>query len=373
MQHLDARDLEIQALRERLSRLSQASLRINESLEFDTVLQGVLDAARSLTDARYGVMTLHGDGGEVETFLASGMSPEQASAVWNLPVASGVYQRLGCIPGTVRHPDLSELLSEMGVPGVRFPLSAGMVYSFLASPLLHRDQRLGNIYLASKLSRPEFTQEDEETLVMFASQAALVIANSRRYRDEQRARDDLETLINTSPVGVVVFDARTGVLKSSNREARRIAESLCNPDQAPEDLLGVITMRRTDGREVSLREFPIAGLLSIAETVRAEEIVLGVPDGRSVTVLLNATPIPSDGGVRGVRGGHRSGHGRRGGTGASAGRFSGHGEPRTEGTTHLHQGFCGQLERVPGFLGQGGGAPVYPHHRVSVRPDEGPN
>ena len=36
---------------------------------------------------------------------------------------------------------------------------------------------------------------------MFASQAAMVIANARRYRDERRARDDLETLINTSPVG----------------------------------------------------------------------------------------------------------------------------------------------------------------------------
>ena len=34
---------------------------------------------------------------------------------------------------------------------------------------------------------------------MFASQAALVIANAHWYRDEQRARADLETLIHTSP------------------------------------------------------------------------------------------------------------------------------------------------------------------------------
>ena len=38
MQHQDARDQEIQTLRERLSRLGQASLRINESLDFDKVL-----------------------------------------------------------------------------------------------------------------------------------------------------------------------------------------------------------------------------------------------------------------------------------------------------------------------------------------------
>ena len=56
----------------------------------------------------------------------------------------------------------------------------------------------------------EFTAEDEETLVMFASQAALVIANARRHREEQRARADLETLVNTTPVGVVVLRRQDG-------------------------------------------------------------------------------------------------------------------------------------------------------------------
>ena len=42
----DQRDREIETLRERLSRLSQASLRINESLDFYAVLQGVMDGSR---------------------------------------------------------------------------------------------------------------------------------------------------------------------------------------------------------------------------------------------------------------------------------------------------------------------------------------
>ena len=40
---------------------------------------------------------------------------------------------------------------------------------------------------------------------MFANQAAAAIANARRHQDEQRARADLEALVDTSPVGVVVF------------------------------------------------------------------------------------------------------------------------------------------------------------------------
>ena len=138
----------------------------------------------------------------------------------------------------------------------------------------HQGKRMGSIYLAEKEGGQEFSQEDEDTLVMFASQAAMAIANARRHREEQLARADLETLINTSPVGVVVFDAHTGMPKSSNREARRIGDSLRNPDQRAEDLLEVLTFRRADGREFSLREFPMAELLSIGETLRAEEIVL---------------------------------------------------------------------------------------------------
>ncbi len=44
-------------LRERLSRLGEAGLRINESLKFETVLQGVLNSPCALTEARYGALT----------------------------------------------------------------------------------------------------------------------------------------------------------------------------------------------------------------------------------------------------------------------------------------------------------------------------
>ena len=54
-----------------------------------------------------------------------------------------------------------------------------------------------------------------------------------------------------------------------------------------------MTVRRADGQEFSLKEFSLAEALSRAETVRAEEIVLHVLDGRSVTALMNATPIHS--------------------------------------------------------------------------------
>ena len=79
--------------------------------------------------------------------------------------------------------------------------------------------------------------------------------------------------MNTTPVGVLVFDARTGNPVSVNREARRIVNDLCAPGGSAEQLLEVLTFRRADGREVSLEEFPLAQGLSTGEMVRAEEIV----------------------------------------------------------------------------------------------------
>ena len=283
---------EIAALRERLSRLSEASLHITEDLDLDAVLQGVLDGARSLTGARMGGITTLDDSGQLQDFITSGLTDEDHRRFVNLPGGPEFFAYLSSLPEPLRLADFSAHTTALGLPEIGPPL--GPVGSFLGAPIRLRGVRAGNLYLSDKEGGGEFTQDDEETLLMFASHAAMAIANARRHREEQRARAGLETLIDTSPVGVVVFNAVTGVPVSLNREARRIVDGLTDPGQTAEQLLEVLTFRRADGREISLREFPLAEALSAGETVRAEEIVIHVPDGRSVSVLLNATPIMSE-------------------------------------------------------------------------------
>ena len=81
----DQRDPEFRALRECLPRLSEANLRINESLDFDTVLQGVFDSALSLTAAHNGVTTLLDDEGWVQDFPPSGTTSDEAERLWLTP------------------------------------------------------------------------------------------------------------------------------------------------------------------------------------------------------------------------------------------------------------------------------------------------
>ena len=294
MKNSDELAQENEALRGRLSRLGEASLRINESLDFETVLQGVLDSARSLTGSRYGVITLLDDAGRIQDFLYSGLTPEESRQFAEFPNGMLFFERLSSIGEPLRLRDFHGYVRELGLPEFRPPMAVSSPLPFLAAALRHRGESVGAIYVGEK--EVEFTAEDEETLLMFATQAALVIANARRHRDEQRARADLETLVNTTPVGVLVFDAKTGGVTSVNREARRIVSDLCAPGGSAEQLLEVLTFRRADGREVSLEEFPLAQGLMTGETVRAEEIVLLAPDGRSVTTLVNSTPIFSENG-----------------------------------------------------------------------------
>ncbi len=282
------------ALRDRLSRLSQASLRITEDLEPSAVLQGVVDGARSLTRARTAGITALDERGQLWEFVTSGLTPEEHRLVLELPGGMDFFAYLGQRPEPLRVADFSAYIRAAGLPDVPPPL--GPVGAFLRMPIRLLGRHAGDIYLAGKERQDgeEFTQDDEETLALFAAQAALAIANALRYREERRGREYLETLVNTSPVGVVVFDAVTGAPVSFNREARRIVDGLRDPDQTAEQLLEVLTFRRADGREVSLGEFPLTRALGTGETVRAEEIVISVPDGRSVTTLINATPIISE-------------------------------------------------------------------------------
>ena len=283
---------EIEALRERVSRLSAAVLRASASLDLDTVLQEVVDSARVLTGARYGVIVTVDGTGQADEFVMSGFAPVEQDDMVAWPYGPQLFEHLRGLAAPIRVGDLPAYVRALGFSHEVMPSK-----TMVGTPLRHRDINVGNFFLGEKEGGREFTEADEEVLTLFAAQAATAIANARAHREERRARADLETLIETSPVGVVVFNGQTGEPLSFNKEARRIVDALSTPGSNPAQLLHTMTCRRADGREVALAEFSLAQLLGTPETVRAEEMTLSVPDGRSVTTLVNSTPIQADDGT----------------------------------------------------------------------------
>ena len=72
---------ENRVLRDRFLRLSSTVLRINSSLDLDTVLQEVVDSARALTGAAQGVITTVEAGGGLADFVTPGLSDEEVEAL----------------------------------------------------------------------------------------------------------------------------------------------------------------------------------------------------------------------------------------------------------------------------------------------------
>lgn len=290
---------EAAVLKERLSQLSEAFMRISESLDFDTVLQETLDSARSLTGAQVGVIVLVTDQQRTAEFLFSGMTPEQAGELEQLSNKWELFEHFYGIEEPLRLDDFQSYLKEHELSEFRAPFPISPATAYLGAPIRHQDQRVGAIFMAEK--EEGFSVEDEETLVIFASQAALAISNARQYRQEQRTRADMEALVNIAPMAVLVFEAKTGELRSVNREAMRIIGDLGLTGDSLHQIVSAATYRRADGRVISKDGIPLEQTMNSGETVWEEEIIIEYPNGQEFVASVNATPIRgADGSVESV-------------------------------------------------------------------------
>ncbi len=292
MNYSDEAEQAKNVLSERTSQLCAAMLRVSESLELDVVLREIVENARELTHARYGVITTNDVTGRVQDFFMSGFTPEEQQQILAWPDGPQFFEHLKELPKILRLAELSDYINSLG-------FSADPVHSqtFLGTPMHHKGRNVGNFFLSKKENGKEFTREDEEILMILASQAAMAIAHAHAHREEQRARANLETLVDTSPVGVVIFGINAGNPVIFNQEAKRLVRGLYVPERTEEQLLELVTCRRADGREVTFREFLEALDSGNSETVRAETVELSVGDDQSVRILINATPLSSAEGV----------------------------------------------------------------------------
>ncbi len=271
-------------LRERLSQLSNLSRRITSSLDLGTVLQDIVDAASDLTGARYGAVAVFDDAGQVRTFVTHGITESQREKLGNLPKGLGLLGVLHQDQMPLRLADLSTHPQSIGFPPNHPPMK-----SFLGAPIRLDGEPLGSLYLTEKLGEVEFTAEDEDVLVLFASHAALAIHNAQQYEALEYERRRLESLVQVSPVGILMIEAGGERVLIANREAERILGISYDPGDALRSREGP----GIDGAAgpVVDEEHPILRALAGGEVVRAEEVVHRLADGSTVPTLVSATPI----------------------------------------------------------------------------------
>ena len=135
-----------------------------------------MEGARYVTGARYSLITTLDPTGQIVDHLVSGMNSDQADRLWQEPEGPRLSEYMNALTGTVRGKDLEVFTRSIGLVDFRSPV---MLSAFMGAPMVHRGVRVGNIYVGSDEPGREFTREDEDALVMLASQAAQAISNAR--------------------------------------------------------------------------------------------------------------------------------------------------------------------------------------------------
>ena len=170
-------------------RLIESGLALASELSLPTVLQRIVDLATEVAGATYGALGTLGPRGEIAEFLTSGLNPDERRAIGPLPVGRGLLGALFEDSRPLRLAKISEDARSVG-----FPLGHPPMDSFLGSPITSKDRVLGNIYLTEKIGAPSFSQDDEDALVILATQAGIAIDNARSHEQARQRERSLESL-----------------------------------------------------------------------------------------------------------------------------------------------------------------------------------
>lgn len=162
---------------DQLQALLDAVLVIESDLELEGVLRRVVEAACSLTGARYGALgVLDTEGGRLESFVYAGVDEETVKAIGHLPTGEGILGLLILEPRPLRLADLSAHTDSVG-----FPRGHPAMRTILGVPLRVREEVFGNLYLTEKETGGEFSEADEALAVALAGAAGIAVDNARLH------------------------------------------------------------------------------------------------------------------------------------------------------------------------------------------------
>ncbi|MGH8876692.1 MAG: GAF domain-containing protein [Stackebrandtia sp.] len=162
-----------------LSAVSTAVLAVTRHLSVAEVLEVIVRSSRELLRARYAALGVPDDGGGFAEFITDGVSQRQRDAIGPLPRQHGMLAALLKDGETIRSRDIRHD-RRFGY----FPSAHPVMTDFLGVPIRDGDEIVGIVFLAGKPGG--FTEHDESLLTLFASHAAIAMANARLY---ERSRE----------------------------------------------------------------------------------------------------------------------------------------------------------------------------------------
>ena len=272
----------------------EAALAVAAPLDLPTVLERLVDVARTVVPARFAVLGIADEHGTITQFITAGDPSGEESALDPPPHGQGL---LGELVGDRRPPLMPDMRADMGAAGPSPDHPA--TRALLGVPILIGSRVLGDLHLIDRMDGEPFTADDLAALRILAGHAARAIDRARLYqqvgaerRRAEEQRDRLQVLLDALPSGVMIQSVPDGGIEVVNSAAR----VLLLPADAPADALPIhgrdYRVYQPDGAHLTEEQRPGRRALH-GEHVHNRQLLLVRADGRRIPVLEQSAPLPS--------------------------------------------------------------------------------
>ncbi len=166
--------------------LHESAVALAAERSVDALLSRIADAARRLTDARYGALSTLDEDGRIARFVTSGLNGAPNSHSLSMPTGRGLLGDVLYGGKVIRIADIAAHPRALGLPPGHPPMR-----SLLGVPIAYDGQTLGMLYV-SEAPREEFSEVDESALQGLAALAAVAITNANLFARLDDARQAAE-------------------------------------------------------------------------------------------------------------------------------------------------------------------------------------
>jgi signal transduction histidine kinase len=262
----------------RAERLLETGLALAAELSLPALLRRIVELAVELSGATYGALgVMSADGTGLNDFITTGLSESKRAAIGPLPRGQGILGLLIREPEPLRLADIARDARSAGFPPNHPPMR-----SFLGAPVRAHGRIFGNIYLTDKRDAAEFTEDDQASIVVLATQAGVAIANAHLY-EEVRMRERWLGAVREVATALLAGTTARNVLELVAQHARDLADADMATVSIPDDnRLRIMAAAGTAATELVNVEVPLSGSLS-ADVIRSGEAIL-LEDARMSTL-----------------------------------------------------------------------------------------
>ncbi|QRN95655.1 CHASE3 domain-containing protein [Archangium violaceum] len=185
-------------LAHRLEAIVHASIAIGDEVSrpggASRVLQCIAEWARKLTGADYAALGIGTEASKpFHPWVFSGMDPDMVMRLGHSPRPLGLLGWVARQGQAMRVEDVRKSPLFQGLPNGHPEMGP-----FLGIPVRYEARSVGNLYLANKVGRAAFTEEDQRIIELLAAYAGVIIENSKLHRGLETERNRLRFLSQAS-------------------------------------------------------------------------------------------------------------------------------------------------------------------------------